>query len=170
MNKEMKALYEELSEELKFSPHELDKAILGQSVLYQKVHENYAIACSQRDALKKLLEEVYAQNSLRIRDQANTEGKKVTEDTVKQLTLLDADYQEVTTSWLDAKLDSDLWGALKESYSSRGYMIKEMAELWMASYFSTNSISSPEFTSDEVQHKQARTAMALKRRERTSNV
>jgi hypothetical protein len=170
MNKEIKALYDELTEELKFNPHELDKAILNQSVLYQKVHENYAISCSQRDALKKLIEEVYAQNSLRIRDQANTEGKKLTEDVVKQLTLLDPDYQEVTTAWLDSKLDSELWGALKESYSSRGYMIKEMAELWMASYFATNAISSPEHTSGEVQHQQARAAMTLKRRERNPNV
>ncbi len=164
MNEDMKALYTELTEELAFSPHELDKAVLQHSILYQKVHENYAIACSERDGLKKLLEEVYAQVSLKIREQANMEGKKLTEDLVKQMTLLDSDYQVVTTSWLDSKLDSELWGALKESYSSRGYMIKEIADLWMASYFATTSISNSKPVG-EVQIQQVRSAVALKRKE-----
>lgn len=165
MNKEMKALYEELSEELKFSPHELDKAILQQSSLYQKVQEYYVNSSSDRDLAKKLLEEEYAKVSLRIRDQAVSEGKKLTEDLVKQLTLLDIEYQEVSSTWLQAKLDSELWGALKESYSSRGFMIKTMAQLWIASYFSNTTVRDTENSMDEVQHQQVRKAMSLKRKE-----
>jgi hypothetical protein len=149
---------------LMFSPYELDKAVLQHSQLYQKVQENYAISCSVRDEKKKFLEETYAKVSLGIRDQANSEGKKLTEDLVKQLTLLDLEYQVVTTAWLNAKLDADLWGALKESYSSRGYMIKESANLWIAGYFTTTSISNAPSVS-EVQTQQVRSAMALKRKE-----
>lgn len=165
MDKETKAFYNELSEELKFNPHSLDTAILQQSALYQKVQEYYVNSSSDRDALKKLLEEEYAKVSLRIREQANTEGKKLTEDLVKQMTLLDSDYQEVTSAWLEAKMDSELWGALKESYSSRGFMIKTMAQLWIASYFSNTTVRDTENSLDEVQHQQVRKAMSLKRKE-----
>lgn len=165
MNIDIKALYDELNEELKFNPHSLDTAILQQSVLYQKVQEHYVNSSSDRDLSKKLLEEEYAKVSLRIRDQAVLEGKKLTEDLVKQLTLLDPEYQDVSSVWLQAKLDSELWGALKESYSSRGFMIKTMAQLWIASYFSNTTVRDTENSMDEVQHQQARTAMSLKRKE-----
>ena len=165
MDKKTKAIYDEMSEELKFNPHSLDAAILQQSFLYQKVQEYYANSNSDRDLAKKHLEEEYAKVSLRIREQSSLEGKKLTEDLVKQLTLLDPDYQESTSVWLDAKLDSELWGALKESYSSRGFMIKTMAQLWIASYFSNTTVRDTENSMDEVQHQQVRKAMSLKRKE-----
>ena len=165
MDKKTKATYVEMTEELKFNPHALDTAILQQSFLYQKVQEYYANSISDRDLAKKQLEEDYAKVSLRIREQSSLEGKKLTEDLVKQLTLLDPDYQESTSVWLDAKLDSELWGALKESYSSRGFMIKTMAQLWIASYFSNTTVRDTENSMDEVQHQQVRKAMSLKRKE-----
>lgn len=155
-------LYDSLVESLAFSKHDLDNVVLEHSSLYFAVSEQYAIACSLRDEAKKELEESYAKNSLRIRDQLADEGKKATEDLVKQLTLLDDDYKEATSNYLNRKLKADLWGALRESYSSRGYMIKEIAELWRASYFSTTAITDSSEVS-ELQYEAAKAAMNEKR-------
>lgn len=156
-------MYEQFVESLAFDKHNLDAAILHHSELYFAVSEAYAQAASLRDEAKKLMEESYARNSLRIREQASEEGKKLTEDLVKQLTLLDDDYKEDTTKYLKAKLDADLWGALKESYSSRGYMIKEIAELWKASYFATEAVKGPAV--EELEYEANRATAAKKRRE-----
>lgn len=157
--------YEQLKEQLAFSEHALDEAVLHHSQLYFTVCEEYAIACSIRDDAKKNMEESYAQNSLRIRDQALEENKKLTEDLVKQLTLLDHDYKTACKNYLASKLEADLWGALKESYSTRGYMIREMAELWRSNYFATSSINQPNTTAGELQYEAAKSALAIKRRE-----
>lgn len=157
--------YEQLKEQLAFSEHALDEAVLHHSQLYFTVCEEYTIACSIRDDAKKNMEESYAQNSLRIRDQALEENKKLTEDLVKQLTSLDRDYKEACKKYLSAKLEADLWGSLKEAYNTRGYMIREMAELWRASYFATSSINQPNTTAGELQYEATRSAYAIKRRE-----
>lgn len=161
MNKQ--SLYEELSESLPFSKHDLDEAILQHSELYFATSEQYAVACSLRDEAKKLMEETYAKSNIRIRDQLSNDGKKVTEDFIKQLTLLDEEYKEATNKFLKCKLTADLWGILKESYSSRGYMIKEIAELWRASYFSTTAITSSSTVSGDLQYEAARALISEKR-------
>lgn len=133
-------LYEQCVEGLQFSKHELDIAILHHGELFFKVSVNVAHYSSIRDEAKKRMEESYARNSLRIREQATEEGRKLTEDLVKQLTLLDEDYKEDSIRFLRAKWETEVWTALKDSYNARGYMIKEMAELWKANYFNTESI------------------------------
>jgi hypothetical protein len=133
-------LHDQCTEGLKFSKHDLDTAILQHGELFYKVSERVAYYTSMRDEAKKRMEESYARNSLRIREQATEEGRKLTEDLVKQLTLLDEDYKEDSITYLHAKWETDVWTALKDSYTSRGFMIKEMAELWKANYFNTDVI------------------------------
>lgn len=133
-------LHEQCVEGLQFNKHELDTAILHHGELFFKVSERVAHYSSVRDEAKKRMEESYARNSLRIREQATEEGRKLTEDLVKQLTLLDEDYKEDSIRFLRAKWETEVWTALKDSYNARGYMIKEMAELWKANYFNTESI------------------------------
>lgn len=133
-------LYDQLTEALKFNKHDLDTAIIQHSELFHRASETVAYWQSVRDEAKKKMEESYAKNSLSIRDETNKDGRKITEDAVKQLTLLDEDYQAVINFYLKAKYEADRWSALKDAFSSRGYMIKEIAELWKASYFNTDHV------------------------------
>jgi len=136
---EDQSLYEECVENLQFNKHELDFVIQHHSELYFKAGERVARYTSIRDEAKKRVEEAYALVSLQIRDDASTSGKKLTEDVVKQLTLLDDSYQEAVSTYLKAKWEADVWEVLQESYHARGYMIRDMAELWQANYFSSDS-------------------------------
>lgn len=151
--------FEELQEHLAFSKHDLDTAILQHSELYFEVSEQYVNATSIRDECKQLMEESYAKNSLRIRDQAVEEGRKLTEDLIKQLTLLDPEYQDAQKEFLLAKNKMELWGALKEAYNARGYMIREIAELWKANYFATNAVEG----STDITYEASRSLLAEKR-------
>jgi hypothetical protein len=154
-------LYEQCKEGLKFNKHELDTAILHHGELFFNVSERVAHYSSIRDEAKKRMEESYARNSLRIREQATEEGRKLTEDLVKQLTLLDEDYREDSKRYLRAKWETDVWAALKDAYNARGYMIKEMAELWKANYFNTESIKGG---TEDVQYEMQRAKLAENRK------
>lgn len=153
-------LHEQCVEGLVFSKHDLDAALLQHSELFYRCGEMVAKYSSVRDEAKKRMEESYAKNSLRIREECVQEGRKVTEDLVKQLTLLDDDYKEDCTTYLRAKWEADVWDALKDAYSSRGFMIKEMAELWKASYFNTETVAGG---TEDVTYDIQRSKMAVER-------
>lgn len=154
-------LHAQCMEGLKFSKHDLDTAILQHGELFYKVSERVAYYTSMRDEAKKRMEESYARNSLRIREQATEEGRKLTEDLVKQLTLLDDDYKEDSVTYLRAKWETDVWSALKDSYTSRGFMVKEIAELWKANYFNTDAIKGG---TEDVQYEVQRAKLAESRK------
>jgi len=154
-------LYHQCTVGLQFNKHELDEAILHHGELFFTVSERVANYSSIRDEAKKRMEESYARNSLRIREQATEEGRKLTEDLVKQLTLLDDDYKEDSICYLRAKWETDVWTALKDAYNARGYMIKEMAELWKASYFNTEAIKGG---TEDVQYEIQRAKLAENRK------
>lgn len=150
-------MYEQCVEGLVFSKHNLDEALLQHSELFYRCGEMVAKYSSIRDEAKKRMEESYARNSLRIREECVQEGRKATEDLIKQLTLLDDDYKEDCSTYLRAKWESEIWSALKDAYSSRGFMVKEMAELWKASYFNTETITGG---TEEVQYEVQRAKLA----------
>lgn len=60
----------------------------------------------------------------------------MTEDMVKQETLLDKDYQTSQSAYFRAKAAADKWQNLKDSFIQRGYMLRHMTDLWISGYFS----------------------------------
>lgn len=155
-------LYDECSEGLKFDKNDLDTAILHHSELLFAVGEMVARYTSIRDEAKKRMEESYAKNSLAIRELCVAEGRKVTEDTIKQMTLLDSAYKKDCNTYLKAKWECEMWSALKDAFSTRGYMIRDIGELWKASYFSIENVKG----NDEMVYASQREKMAEARRQR----
>lgn len=157
-------LYNECSSSVRFDKNDLDTAILHHSELVFVIGEAVARHTSIRDEAKKRMEESYAENSLAIREQCVEEGRKVTEDTIKQLTLLDPTYKQDCNTYLKAKWECEVWTALKEAFNTRGYMIRDIGELWKASYFSIESVKG----NDEVAYATQRAKMAEARRKNSA--
>ncbi len=82
-------------------------------------------------------------------------------ETVYGFVMLDEDYREDSKRYLRAKWETDVWAALKDAYNARGYMIKEMAELWKANYFNTESIKGG---TEDVQYEMQRAKLAENRK------
>ena len=157
----------ELQGYLTIDKHQLDDAIMHQAELLFMVSNALASEINERDLLKKELEEQYAITTLKLRDLALKNGVKTTEDQIKQGALLDDEYKEAQIRFLDKKLKCDRVQAIKEAFIARGYMIRDLAELWIAGYFSDITIKATEQTADDLRAQLARQAMTEKRKSRT---
>lgn len=157
----------ELQSYLTIDKHQLDDAITHHAELLFTVSNALAHEVNERDLLKKELEEQYAATTLKMRDLAIKSGIKTTEDQIKQSALLDEEYKEAQVRFLNKKLHCDRLQAMKEAFIARGYMIRDLAELWIAGYFSDMTIKATEQTADDLRAQLARQAMTEKRKSRT---
>lgn len=125
---------------LAIDKHTLDDDIQSQPALFYEVSERATIAGSLRDEVKKRLDEVYAEVTLGIREAAAEDKRKLTEDMVKQETMLKDAYKEAYRELLRAKKYTDLWTSMKDSYAQRGYMLRDLAALFGAQYWSGTAV------------------------------
>lgn len=158
------SLLDEFTDYLTIDRHALDDAIQKQPSLYFAVSDALAAELSVRDGLKKKVDEVYADVTLQMRQESVRTGIKITEDQVKQTALLCPDYQQTHEEYLQQKLLCDRLLALKEAFSTRGYMLRDLVSLWVAGYFSTTPVKVSEQQQEQVRYETARHAIAARRK------
>lgn len=166
MNKKSSSeeIINEFKESLIIDKYNLEEAVQTQATLYFAVSDALAQEISKRDAYKKAMEEVYAMASLEFRQESAKQGVKMTEDQIKQSALLDKAYQTLQNDYLSQRLLCDRLSALKEAFSNRGYMIRDLVSLWIAGYFSDNAVKADEKIVESVRYDIARQAISEKRR------
>lgn len=161
---------DEFKAALAIDRYSLDTCIADQVILFSEVSEQTVAALAVRDTSKKQMEEMYADVSLRIRQEAADEGRKMTEGLVKENVLVSVDYAEAQDAYFEKKNLADHWTALKETFMQRSYMIREMGALYVAGYFAEITVKGPD--TEEAVLKQAREKAASSRKakpERTRN-
>ncbi len=126
-----------LEAQLAIDEQQLDRALSQQAQLYYEVTRETALACSRRDDLKAQLSAVYATLDAGIRAASSD---KITEGKVKNTVEIDATYQAAQASYLEAKLEAELWSGLRESWHQRSYMLREMATLVVSGYVMSHAV------------------------------
>ncbi len=127
---------EEFRQHLTINKDSLDEDITVQSDLFFRVSEAYAFACSRRDAAKENIKQVDAQMDLNIRAEAAEDGVKVTETKVFSLVAASDEHLEAASEHLDCIEEVNIFGSLKEAFSQRSYMLRELVELYCVGYYS----------------------------------
>src|ERR1035437_8985262 len=125
---------------LKIDKDALDEALMRQPQLFDDVAQEHAEAISERDALKEAVDVAKARAELSVRLKLEKLGEKVTEPLVKTRTELHPDYRQAVKDYLQAKKASDILQAHKEAFQQRSYVLKDLAALYVAGYFSVNSV------------------------------
>lgn len=126
--------------ELQIDRDGLDEALIRQPQLIFEVSEARARAVSYRDGLKDDLKRISAEAIADMREEALKEGKKVTE------TQLAADVNrhpavvKATREYNAACFEADQWEALKQAFHDRTHILRELADLWIAGYFTSSSV------------------------------
>ena len=157
--------------ELAIDKFNLDDCIEKQAGLFNEIAVSLAEAISHRDYLKKDYEDVQAEVAAEVRHEAKEAAKKMTDKAVTECVAEDKDVKTAYSDLLSAKRDVDLWAAVKESFLQRSYMIKELAQLYIAGYFADKTFVSAEYVGEEIAVQDARKKAAgarrpLKRREK----
>jgi len=149
---------------LKIDEHALDKEVSRQPELFFEVAQRSAIKLGERDAAKLALEQAYAVVSLGIRE--DNVGKKTTEGLIDQLTKSDDAYISYQDDYLTAKQLAESWDALKDAFSQRSFMLRELASLYIAGYFQTTSVKGTINDVTEIKYEERKAEMASKRTSR----
>ena len=155
-----------LSDGLRIDRDSLDEELIHQPSLFYEVGEAYARAVSVRDDLKERLSQTDARLNLELRE--DREGK-FTEAMVMSEIQGNREHKEAVRSYLVAKEEAERLLALKEAFSQRAYILKDLCGLYVAGYFGDVSVCGRSATEmRERQGEEGRERMRLKRERRAS--
>lgn len=129
---------DELKKLLAIDKANLDDEVARQPMLFYEIAEKCEEASAQADTLKEHLASVDAGLDGEIRQ--DLDGEKYTEAMVKNQIILDKAHVEAYKQYLSAKTTAGKLTALKDAFKQRGYMLRDLASLYSASYFEQSSI------------------------------
>ena len=148
---------------LKIDKHALDQELEEQPMLLFQISEAFVKAAAERDMLKEQLATVDANLDHAARE--DYADKKYTEAMIKNEVQTNKKHDLAMLKFLKAKEQADLLFALKESFQSRGYMIRDLCSLYNANYFEEASAKGTPGT-DRATYKAGRERMAQARERR----
>lgn len=149
---------------LRLDKHALDEAIAEQADLYYQIAEEHAQARDIVERAKATLDEVDSSLALALRAAADKAGTKLTEARISEQVLTSEEHVANATALADERLSAERWGALRDAFGQRASMIKVLADLYVAGYFSLSSAGSSQTKVAGADADQGRTAMTLRRK------
>ena len=119
----------------------LDDGLRQQVLSYYAVSKRLAIQISLRDEAKQRLKLVEAKVDSSIREDARDVSEKITEREVESRRVCNQDYKKAQYQLLTLESGVHALAALKESFLQRSYVLKDLVNLWVASYYSDSESS-----------------------------
>jgi hypothetical protein len=120
---------------LKIDRDSLDEDLIQQPMLFYRVSQQLALANARRDKLKREMELLEAETRMSVREDLARHEEKVTEKQVTEMVNADGDLVALEKRYGTARFQAEQWGAMKESFSQRGYALKELVSLYLGNYF-----------------------------------
>lgn len=155
---------EELEQGLEIDEHALDEALQRQPDLFYRVSKQLAIMTSRRDAAKQAIQNAEAEVELEIRQNLGKRDEKLTDKAVAARVRNSGKVKKAMASYLVLNGAVMQFTALKEAFQQRSYALKSLADLHMASYFQTESISDVSNRHKTMRAERVRSKMADMRR------
>jgi len=131
---------EELKKYLSIDKKALDDEVSNQATLFFNVAEAAISATAKRDAWKEELSQAEAKLDLQFREEFEEAKTKYTESQIKSLITADPDRCKINEAYLKAKAECEGLNALKEAFHQRGYMLRDLCQLYIANYFEDSSV------------------------------
>ena len=128
-------------EDLLINKLQLDKELVEQATKFYEVSEECAVASSLRDAAYDTVKTTDAQLYFDIRKELEESSTKATEAMVANLVLKHPDHKVAVAEHLAKKLKADELSAMKESFSQRSFMIRDLVSLFIAGYYTDSAIT-----------------------------
>jgi hypothetical protein len=133
---------------------DLEGCLTDHSDNFFYIADAHVRAVAKRDALKLEIEELHAALDRNIREQAAKNEEKTTEAGIQQKIKDDPDMRDLKQQLLNASQKADEWGALKEAFYQRGYMLRELVAITLKKLSMEGEISSTERATNELRAKQ----------------
>lgn len=158
---------EQLEDGLQIDQHDLDTALVQQPDWFYRVSKKLTYLVSQRDAVKQSLAEEEARCDAQFRSDAKNEKDKTTETEIKNMIRLDKEVRKISDHLLTLNRQVGEMTALKEAFQQRSYVLKDLVNLYVANYYTSNQDGGPSSRAlKDHASDQARRGMAEARRRR----
>lgn len=118
----------ELQEDLKFSEHNIDDAMMNQASLYSHYATQGAKAQLQADRCKSQLELIEALIDKELRDEAAENGTKITEAALTKAVKLDSRYQKAVANVSESKMIASMTKSTTEAFGQRRDMLVQIGK------------------------------------------
>lgn len=129
---------EQLEPMLRINKHRLDDELELQPQLSHDISESVATANAKMLSLKEDLAKEHATIGLELR----SGGEKMTVDAINAEITIDPEYQSISLKYQAAKKDYERWLGMAEAWRARGFALKTLADLYIASYYVIDSAGS----------------------------
>lgn len=123
------AKIEELKPNLQINLAAIENDLMKQPQLFDEVGELYATCVAHRDSMKAELDELDAQLGTNIRTEALQDGTKITETRIEELILTNPNHKQMMTDFINSKLIAEKAQALRDSFSQRSSMLRDLTTL-----------------------------------------
>lgn len=156
---------DELKGYLRIDKTNLDDEVVHQPSLFYEISEAVVDAIAQRDALKEDLANIDADLDQETRKKVEREEKRITDTAVAKAIQRHPKHATAFSKYMAAKFKADQFLALKEAFVQRGYMLRDLCQIYVAGYYEKTSIQGSSAT-DTVVYTKRRQQMAEARANR----
>lgn len=148
---------------LAINRHALDEEISRQPLVFYEVADACVQAMADRDGAKEELDTIDAKLDGIVRKMLDGSKNRVTEAMVANGILLHPEHEKAYVAYMEAKTKADEVLALKEAFAQRGYMLRDMCQLYVTGYFEQNSVRGDSGAADRIQYNETRKKLAKAR-------
>ena len=132
---------DEFHQKLRIDKHALDDEVEQQPEVFGEVAEAAVMAKSQVESLEEQVKLLEASIDTVAREQANIADKRITENEIKSMIVNSESRKEMIIKLLNARHQQRQLEALTTSFRHRSYALRDMVDLFLASYYSSRSAS-----------------------------
>jgi hypothetical protein len=153
---------------LKIDQHRLDDMLMQQPIIQQTIAEMSAELGSMRDAAKERVARVDAQAAKTLRNRLMVEEGKASEARIDREIPLTIEHKEAFFVYNELCALAAQWEALTSTARNRAFVLRDLVSLYTSNFFTDTSFrsqSNPQAVK-ELEHQQARAALAQGRRAR----
>lgn len=130
----------DLEKGLQIDKLELDSELVSQPHIFFTAGELMTDLVAKRDAAKEFLSQVDAELYFKEKERLVEEGEKFTEAAIKMAVEINARHIKATDDYLRAAQSAGKAQIMKESFSMRSYMLRELVQLHAANYYETSAV------------------------------
>lgn len=159
---------DELRAHLKIDKHSLDTEVEQQPELFGEVADAAAQAKSQADSLTEELKEFEANLDKQARTDAANAEDRITENEIKALIAGDKDRKALVIRLLEVQNVQRRLDALTTAFRHRSYAMRDMVDLFLASYYSSRSAAGSREDHRDAEVDRITGRMSDRRKKRTS--
>ena len=134
---------EEFRDLLQIDRNNLDDELIGQSSGFFRVSEAQVLASSKADELKEALALVDADLDAIVRQELDDKNEKDTVAKVQAGINTHPDHIEAMDDYLASHLEANQLRAMKDSFSMRSSMLKNLVELICTQYHTVEKVRAP---------------------------